>query len=238
MGTKGYRYTAEQRERMSAAQRKQWASLSEDERRERAQSLHTAEARAKISASNSGRTHTEQSRKNMSEAHLGYTPTAETRAKLSAAARRRDPAIRALVAEKNRGQKRSPEARARMAAASTQRGKPPPRGTGHGKGSWFVCRRGRRIWMRSTWEVEVAKYLDAQEVDWEYEPRRFDLGDHTYCPDFWIEDWGCFWEVKGYFGEKAQRTTQKFRELNPGLPLVVVDSWVYKLLIKGREDVA
>jgi len=81
---------------------------------------------------------------------------------------------------------------------------------------------GTILMMRSRPERMVAAYLDWQGVHWLYEPRRFTLQDRTYCPDFWIDDWGCFWEVKGWFHAKHQETVRQFRACYPQIPLVVI----------------
>jgi hypothetical protein len=55
-----------------------------------------------------------------------------------------------------------------------------------------------------TWELSVAKYLDSLGVNWIRNKKRFKYFNSiknrtsTYCPDFYVEEWGCFIEVKGY----------------------------------------
>ena len=53
------------------------------------------------------------------------------------------------------------------------------------------------------WELAVAKYLDQKKVTWKRNTKRFPYintkGKHsTYCPDFFVEEWNTFIEVKGY----------------------------------------
>ena len=43
---------------------------------------------------------------------------------------------------------------------------------------------GKKICFRSSWEAKTAKYLDNQNIEWEYEHKTFDLGSSTYLPDF------------------------------------------------------
>jgi len=75
---------------------------------------------------------------------------------------------------------------------------------------------------RSSWELRVATALDALGVRWEYEPRRFDLGSQTWAPDFYLPDGDCWFEVKGYFGPKSQRTVTLFRQRYPDVKLLLV----------------
>lgn len=54
---------------------------------------------------------------------------------------------------------------------------------------------------RSTWEVEVAKVLDALQIDYKYEATRFTWIDaegikRIYIPDFYLKDYGIYLEVK------------------------------------------
>lgn len=61
-----------------------------------------------------------------------------------------------------------------------------------------------RLWrFRSSWEVAFARYLDERGVRWFFEPTRILLSDgRIYIPDFWVEDWQCFCEVKGWRGRR------------------------------------
>lgn len=79
------------------------------------------------------------------------------------------------------------------------------------------------IRFRSTWEVRIAKWLNDRGVAWDYEAKSFKVGDGFYIPDFWIESFGCYWEIKGWLTDKAERKIKTFRETYPEIPLVVVD---------------
>lgn len=54
-----------------------------------------------------------------------------------------------------------------------------------------------------TWELKVCKYLDSLGVIWQRNKLRFtyskkDGTESTYQPDFYVNDWDLFIEVKGY----------------------------------------
>jgi hypothetical protein len=51
--------------------------------------------------------------------------------------------------------------------------------------------------MRSLFEVEFAKKLDARAIAWEYEPER--IGGGRYLIDFYLPELKCWVEVKGRF---------------------------------------
>ena len=58
----------------------------------------------------------------------------------------------------------------------------------------------------SSWEVEVAKYLDSQNIKWERPTKGFlyewNNSLHTYYPDFYLLEYDRYIEVKGFQREK------------------------------------
>lgn len=123
----------------------------------------------------------------------GVPRTAETVAKMRASMRR--PEMRALMASHVKGK--------------------PARHLKHP-----VSYNGIR--MKSTYEVRVARALDALGVPWEYEPKRFNCGAFTYAPDFYLPDDGAFWEVKGWYGPNSRRAVEAFRHQYADVPLVLM----------------
>lgn len=73
--------------------------------------------------------------------------------------------------------------------------------------------RVERVWrMRSSWEVQFAYWLDSITVEWQYEPVALSLQDDCkYTPDFWVDDWKEFIEIKGpiYSKRKAEMAIQE-----------------------------
>jgi hypothetical protein len=69
------------------------------------------------------------------------------------------------------------------------------------------------IWMRSTWEVAYAKYLDKNKVKWLYESKTFDLGNTTYTPDFYLPKSDTYVEIKGYLRTNAKKKIKLFKKL-------------------------
>ena len=59
-----------------------------------------------------------------------------------------------------------------------------------GERKFLYSRYNKKIWMRSSWEVAYAKWLDKQKIEWLYEHKAFHVGESkkwngtTYCPDF------------------------------------------------------
>ncbi len=72
-------------------------------------------------------------------------------------------------------------------------------------------------WLRSTWEFEVAKYLDSNSIKWDYEVTHYKLkGNRTYRPDFFIYDdnneFKKIIEVKGYWYKNNKEKLEEFLE--------------------------
>lgn len=80
------------------------------------------------------------------------------------------------------------------------------------------------IWMRSTWEVAYAKYLDRNNVKWLYESKTFDLGDCTYTPDFYLPEINKYIEIKGYWYKKSLNKFIAFKLLYPEFNIEVFNT--------------
>jgi len=72
-----------------------------------------------------------------------------------------------------------------------------------------------KIYLRSSYELAYAKYLDEHKILWMYEIETFDLGDNTYTPDFFLPQFEKFVEIKGYMSKIAQEKINKFLEQYP-----------------------
>lgn len=68
-----------------------------------------------------------------------------------------------------------------------------------------------------SWELKVAKYLDENKINWKRNTKRFEYTNlqntkSTYCPDFWIEDWNSYLEIKGYETDLDKCKWKQFKE--------------------------
>lgn len=66
----------------------------------------------------------------------------------------------------------------------------------------------------SSWEYEVAQYLSESNVKWKrskIEPEKYFWNNswHFYFPDFYLEDYDCYIEVKGY---ETDRDREKWKQ--------------------------
>lgn len=80
------------------------------------------------------------------------------------------------------------------------------------KPSKYKSGKYRGIKMRSSWEIAYAKYLDKQNVKWQYEPKTFDLGNSTYTPDFYLPDSDTYVEIKGRWYKDAEKKFKLFQK--------------------------
>jgi len=79
--------------------------------------------------------------------------------------------------------------------------------------------------VRSRWEAAFIKdYLERNNLEWEYEPERFDVDGRGYRPDFYIKTLDMWVEVKGCLYFDRFNKCQRFQELYPELNYVVADA--------------
>jgi len=78
------------------------------------------------------------------------------------------------------------------------------------------------IWMRSSWEIKFAKWLDRHNIEYIYEPKEFDLKDTTYTPDFYLPKSNIYIEIKGYWRDDARKKYKLFKKLFPNVILKVI----------------
>jgi hypothetical protein len=117
------------------------------------------------------------------------------------------------------------------------------------KGGWLEIS-GRRIYMKSIWERNYARYLELLKVngeifDWDYEPKVFvfegiKFGTRTYKPDFLISypDGRRHWhEVKGWMNSVSMTKLKRMAKYFPNEVIVVVDGSTYRPLSRQMRDI-
>jgi len=165
--------------------------------------------------------HTPESKEAIRQARLQAGPhSAERAANIKAALAARSPEEKA---------EHSRKVSETMRRRGSTRGRNNPhfgKQTPHGPRTHWVTHRG--VKMRSSWELRFAAALDRRGIEWSYEPRRFDLGEMTYLPDFYVPQFGAYVEIKGWFDPKSQQRIGLFREKHPEIPLIVVNGQVLR----------
>lgn len=76
--------------------------------------------------------------------------------------------------------------------------------------------------MRSSWETSYAKYLDKNNIKWQYEPQTFNLGRATYTPDFYLPKEDRYIEIKGYWRPEALLKFNLFKSKHPLVNIIVL----------------
>ena len=74
-----------------------------------------------------------------------------------------------------------------------------------------------RIWrLRSGWERSLAEYLDREGLTWAYEPHQLLLSNgRVYVPDFYVDEWATYVEVKGWSGWGKAKIEQAIADGHP-----------------------
>ncbi len=93
---------------------------------------------------------------------------------------------------------------------------------------------------RSRLEARWAVFFDGLGLRWKYEAEGFDLAGTWYLPDFWIEDWSAWLEIKpGEPSEDERKRCQLLALLGTSRVLMVCgDPWPdeYKVLEFMSEE--
>jgi len=76
-----------------------------------------------------------------------------------------------------------------------------------------------KIYFYSRWEANYARLLNHLKIEWEYEPKTFDLGSQNYTPDFYLPKFDKYIEVKNFLWKYSKIRDQKFRKLYPDIKL-------------------
>ncbi len=88
----------------------------------------------------------------------------------------------------------------------------------HGKWTKY-----KGIFMRSSYEIAYAKYLDKNNIKWEYESKAFDLGNCSYTPDFYLPEKNMYIEIKGWWRGDAKMKFKKFRKIYSDINIEILN---------------
>ena len=82
----------------------------------------------------------------------------------------------------------------------------------------------KNVNLRSSYELTYCEYLDSQNIQWLYEPKRFymDDGKKYYLPDFYLPQTNEWKEVKGKWYKKSREKFERFKILYPTEKIDVV----------------
>lgn len=69
--------------------------------------------------------------------------------------------------------------------------------------------------LRSSYEIKYAQYLDSNKILWMYETETFNLGKTSYTPDFFLPSENKFVEIKGWMKPEDKKKIEMFLEQYP-----------------------
>lgn len=201
----------------------------------------------KISESLKGRERSESHKAAISRAKKGKRLSAETRARMSAKLKERyakgwehpmqkysfsKQEIEKALLENNSQEKAAQVLGASQMTVSRLKrkfgidhdGKDNNRQT-RGRGGWVGGKH-----MRSSWEIAFANALNEAGVVWQYEARKFRLGDgRAYKPDFWLPEHNTLVEIKGHWYPAAKEKFRLFLEQYPEEKIIVIEEKIWLL---------
>lgn len=88
----------------------------------------------------------------------------------------------------------------------------------------------------STWEANIARVYNLVGINWIYSPTTFDLGAHTYRPDFFLPESNIYIEVKNFLNPYSVERDRLFREKFPDVNLVMILKDEYKTIEMNYKD--
>lgn len=95
-----------------------------------------------------------------------------------------------------------------------------------------------QIVVKSTYERNFVRYLDALGLKWTYEPRSFvlkTLGGRVLIPDFYVKDLDLVVEIKGYFWHDAKEKWDAFMCEYPDVNKLILFKSDLQKLITGER---
>ena len=83
------------------------------------------------------------------------------------------------------------------------------------KSGWYISNIAGKVWLDSSYEFVMAKYLDSKNYQWIKNHKGFpyiksDGSGSTYIPDFYVKDLDLWIETKGYMVDNDNRKIQQF----------------------------
>ena len=80
----------------------------------------------------------------------------------------------------------------------------------------------KTIYFYSRWEANIARLFNFLGINWEYQPKTFDLCSQNYTPDFYLPDRNAYVEVKNFLWKYSKIRDRKFRKIYPNIKLILL----------------
>lgn len=106
-----------------------------------------------------------------------------------------------------------------------------------GRCKWFSY---NGVNLQGTWELNLAKKLDSLGVKWKKVTQSWVYFDdenkkRRYTPDFYLEDYGIFLEIKGYWWGEDRRKMELVIEQHKDKTVIVIEKEIYEGILCAKE---
>jgi hypothetical protein len=108
-----------------------------------------------------------------------------------------------------------------------------------GKSKWYEIN-GTKV--QGSWEYNIALILNALKIQW-YKPTVnndiwkyiIDGKERSYSPDFYLIDYNCWLEIKGYWWGNDKQKMEIVQKSYPDRKIIIIDGDIYKKLMSGEQ---
>ena len=106
-----------------------------------------------------------------------------------------------------------------------------------GRCKWFSY---NGVNLQGTWELNLAKKLDSLGVKWKKVTQSWVYFDdenkkRRYTPDFYLEDYGIFLEIKGYWWGEDRRKMELVIEQHKDKTVIIIEKAMYEGILSAKE---
>ena len=107
-----------------------------------------------------------------------------------------------------------------------------------GKAKWYVVA-GQKV--QGTWERDIAITFENMGIKW-YKPKinrdvwRYKINglEKSYTPDFWLEKFDLYLEVKGFWWGNDKAKMQAVISQHPDKKLIIIEKLEYEKILRGE----
>jgi hypothetical protein len=99
----------------------------------------------------------------------------------------------------------------------------------------------KKVYFRSRWEANIARYLTHKGIEWEFEKDTFwfdniKRGVRSYTPDFFLPNDGKYIEIKGWWDAKSKTKQKRMKKYHPDIIVEYWDGKIYNEIEKEFKD--
>lgn len=106
-----------------------------------------------------------------------------------------------------------------------------------GRSKWYIV---SGIKVQGTWERNIAEKLNELSVKWEKirdYPFRYikDNKEHRYSPDFYLPEFDCYLEIKGFWWGQDREKMDLVINQNPDKNIIIIEKDDYEKVMQGEQ---